>query len=164
MIIEKICGKLAKTDKKIEIVTIEWFEREKKLLKKVSSGGTEIGLRLTEPLSDGDILYEDDDKIIAVEIAPCELIKISVSSMREMGRLCFEIGNRHLSLAISDSDVKIPYDEPTFLYLKKLGFNAERVTEKFTDFTECKAHGHSHEHGEHHHGHHHSHIHPHEHH
>lgn len=155
MIIEKICGKLVqtdKTDKKIEIVTVEWFEREKKLLKKVSSKGTEIGLRLTEPLNDGDILYEDDDRIIAVEIAPCELIKISVSSMREMGRLCFEIGNRHLSLAISDSDVKIPYDEPTFLYLKKLGFKAETVTEKFTDFTECKAHGHSHG-DEHHHSH-----------
>lgn len=144
MIIEKTLGRLGETTKHVDTVTIEWFEREKKLMKKISKSGIEIGLKISEPLNDGDILYEDDEKVIAVEIAPCELVKISVSSMREMGRLCFEIGNRHLSLAISDDNVKIPYDEPTFVYLKKLGFNAQKVTEKFIDFTECKAHAHSH--------------------
>ena len=66
--------------------------------------------------------------------------------MQEMGRLGFELGNRHLSLKITEQDVYVPYDEPTFSYLAKLGFEVEEVTEAFTDFIQCKAHGHSHGH------------------
>ncbi len=144
MVIEKILGALDGTETGVDFVDIEWFEAGKRIMKKTSRGDAEIGLRLSEPLKDGDILFNDGKTIIAVNIMPCELVSISVASMREMGRLCFEIGNRHLSLAISDGNVKIPYDEPTYLYLKKLGFDAKMVVEKFTDFTECKAHGHSH--------------------
>jgi urease accessory protein len=71
--------------------------------------------------------------------------------MIEMGRLCFEIGNRHISLSISEDNVKIPYDEPTYEYLKKLGFDANKVKERFTNYTECKGHGHSHVHDHDHH-------------
>ena len=68
--------------------------------------------------------------------------------MQEMGRLCFELGNRHLSLSIGEKEVSVPYDEPTFLYLAKLGFKPEKKKEKFTHFTVCHAHGHSHSHSE----------------
>ncbi|MGN1119919.1 MAG: hypothetical protein ACI4Q4_06145, partial [Oscillospiraceae bacterium] len=87
------------------------------------------------------------------EITPCDLVSVSVSSMQEMGRLCFELGNRHLSLAISDGAVKCPYDEPTFEYLKKLGFRAEKTHEKFTGYIECRAHAHTHSHDHEHHHH-----------
>ena len=157
MIVEKILGHLHETDKEVDKVIIDWFERDKKLLKKISQKGVEIGIRTDKPLNDGDILYEDEKSIIAVELAECELIKITVSNIVEMGRLCFEIGNRHLSLAKKPDCVKIPFDMPTFEYLKKLGFKAEKVVERFTDYTECKghahtdAHGHSHSHNHHHH-------------
>ena len=157
MIVEKILGHLHETDKEVDKVIIDWFERDKILLKKNSQKGVEIGIRTDKPLNDGDILYEDEKSIIAVELAECELIKITVSNIVEMGRLCFEIGNRHLSLAIKPDCVKIPFDMPTFEYLKKLGFKAEKVVERFTDYTECKghahtdAHGHSHSHNHHHH-------------
>ena len=91
-------------------------------------------------------------------IAPSDLISVNVGTMEEMGRLCFELGNRHLSLAIGHDNVKCPYDEPTFLYLKKLGFDAVKVHEKFTGYTECRGHAHTDAHGnEHHHEHHHHH-------
>lgn len=154
MIAEKILGHLHETDKGVDTVTVEWFERDKRLLKKTSKKGVEIGIRVGKPLNDGDILYEDEKRVIAVEMAECELIKITVSDIVEMGRLCFEIGNRHISLAIKPDCVKIPYDAPTYEYLKKLGFNAEKVVERFTDYTECKGHAHTDAHG---------HSHPHEH-
>ena len=56
----------------------------------------------------------------------------------------------------------VPYDEPTFEYLKKLGFDVEVVTALFTDFIECKAHGSSHSH-EHEHSHEDGHTHEHHH-
>lgn len=151
MIAEKIIGKLHDTSKKVETVTIDWFERDKKLLRKTTSSGEDIGIKVDSTLNEGDILYEDDRKIIVVEIAPCDLVSVNVSSMKEMGRLCFELGNRHLSLSISENNVKCPYDEPTFEYLKRLGFNAEKTHEKFAGYIECRAHAHTHSH-EHHHG------------
>lgn len=66
--------------------------------------------------------------------------------MKEMGRLCFELGNRHLSLSISENNVKCPYDEPTFEYLKKLGFSVTKTHEKFSGYIECRAHAHTHHH------------------
>ena len=36
MIVEKILGHLHETDKEVDKVIIDWFERDKKLLKKIS--------------------------------------------------------------------------------------------------------------------------------
>ncbi|MCC8098363.1 MAG: urease accessory protein UreE [Eubacterium sp.] len=149
MVCDKILGKIGETNKEVDTVSIEWFERDKKILKKNTKNGEEIGIRPDRPLNEGDILYEDENKIIAVEIAESDLIKIQVGEIVEMGRLCFEIGNRHLSLSIKPDCVKIPFDEPTFEYLKKLGFKAEKVKERFTDYKECKGHSHTHTHHHH---------------
>ena len=144
MVIEKISGKKPENTngKIIETVSFEWFEMNNKILKKVSSKGTEIGLRLSQPLFDGALLYEDNEKIICLELLPCETTRVHVHSMKEMGRLCFELGNRHLPLSIAEDSVSSPYDKPTFEYLEKLGFSCERVTEKFTP--EIIVHGHHH--------------------
>ena len=153
MIIEKILGKLTVTEKKVDTVIVDWYERDKKLLRKTTSSGEDIGIKVEQPLNDGDILFEDDRRIIAVEIAPCDLISVKVSSMTEMGRLCFELGNRHLSLSISEDTVKCQYDVPTFEYLKKLGFKVEKTHEKFAGYIECRAHAHTHSHDHGHHSH-----------
>lgn len=154
MITEKIIGKLTETHKQVDYVTIDWYERDKKLLRKTTDKGEEIGIKISGTLNENDIIYEDETRIIAVTIAPCDLISVKVSDIREMGRLCFELGNRHLSLAIGTDEVKCPYDEPTFEYLKRLGFNAEKIHGKFTGYTECRGHAHGAE--EHSHSHHHS--------
>ena len=85
MITEKIYGKNTGSRKKTETVTIEWFERDKKILRKKTSSGEEIGIRIDETLNQDDIIYEDDERIICIDIAPCDLISISVSEMKEMG-------------------------------------------------------------------------------
>lgn len=163
MIIEKVLGN-RKTypieNRKIDTVGIEWYESEKKLLRKTTAAGEEIGIRISTPIQDGDVLYADDARVIVAEILPSELTVVHVYTMREMGRLCFELGNRHLSLSIGENEVSVPYDEPTFAYLAKLGFAPEKKVQKFTHFTVCHAHGHSHDHEEHHHeDHHHDHTH-----
>jgi len=144
MIAEKVIGHLHHTEKEIDRVKIEWFERSRKRMRKTSEKGREIGICVDTPLNDGDILYEDDNTVIAVEIAECKLIKIAVSEMEEMGKLCFEIGNRHISLIIKNDCVIIPFDAPTLDYLTKPGFHTETTVGKFIGCTECR--GHSHEH------------------
>lgn len=149
MIVEKIVGHKDDIDLKdmeIDIVPIEWYELDKKLLRKDSKGGKEIGIRVIERLEDGDILYMEDKKVVLLEVQPCELTVVKVDSMEKMGKLCFELGNRHLSLSIQSDQVSVVYDAPTYEYLEKLGFAPEKKIGKFTNFTVCHAHGHSHEH------------------
>lgn len=148
MIINDIKGNtksISIENRELDKVELEWFEREKRLLKKTSTKGIEIGINVCAPLNDGDILYIDNEKVIVVDILPTDLIYTTVDSKKEMGRLCFELGNRHLPLIINEDSVVVPYDEPTYLHLCKIGFNSKKTKDKFTNYSVCHAHGHSHE-------------------
>lgn len=148
MIAEKILGNIHR-DKiavPVDTVELEWFEADGKRLRKTTKDGRDIGIAVGEKLHDGDILYLDNEVCISVRVADCELTQIRVMSMEEMGRACFEIGNRHLPLKISADRVLIPYDEPTEQHLKNLGFSCERIVGSFDDHIVCKAHGHEHHH------------------
>lgn len=148
MVIEKILGNIADyplEGRTVDKVAIEWYELDKKLLRKTSATGEEVGIRLETHLHEGDVLYADEKKVMVVDILPCELTTVEVHTMQEMGRLCFELGNRHLSLSIGEHEVSVPYDEPTFAYLEKLGFAPKKQIAKFTHFTVCHGHEHSHE-------------------
>ncbi len=146
--------------RRVDTVSLEWFELEKKLLRKTTAEGEELGITVSSPLKDQDVLYADEEKIIAVRQLPCTLTVTPVDSMQKMGRLCFELGNRHLSLAIEADHVTVIYDEPTFLYLQKLGFAPEKKEGLFTHYTVC--HGHSHGDEGHAHSHEHDHAHTHD--
>lgn len=154
MICDTILGNLKTihSHKSVMYVSIDWFERDKKVLRKILASGEEIGIRPPRPLNEGDILFEDETRIIAVQFTECDLIRTEVAGMEEMGRLCFELGNRHLSLSIDANCVRCPYDAPTLEYLVKLGFHSIKVHEKFQDYIECRGHSHVHSHShEHHH-------------
>lgn len=94
MVCEQILGKLSEFDtsgKTIEYVDIEWHEAFKKIHKKTTDHGTELGIRmddsiLTRGLYQGDVLYADDEKIIAVNTPPCEVIRISLTPGHESRR------------------------------------------------------------------------------
>lgn len=147
MLIEHIVGNQKNIDlgtRSIDPVRIEWYELEKKLLRKTSEQGEDVGIRVNDPLCEGDILYMDEKKALVLELLPCELTVIPVESMQQMGRLCFELGNRHLSLSIEEHQVSVVYDAPTFEYLQKLGFYPQKKTAQFQNVTVCHAHSHTH--------------------
>lgn len=149
MIADKVLGNIheAAPTGTVVAVPFAWFETEKKRIAKTAADGTEIGVCVGDCLRDGDILGLSGGKVYAVAVAPSRLIRVRVSTMQQMGRLCFELGNRHLSLKIEEHAVSIAYDEPTFLYLQKLGFDVSEVHEAFSGFIACKAHSHEHSHG-----------------
>lgn len=148
MIAEKILGNIHRDNitVPVDIVGLEWFEADGKRLRKTTKGGRDIGIAVGGRLRDGDILYLDSEFCVAVKVAECELTEVKVSSIEEMGRVCFEIGNRHLPLKISADRVLIPYDAPTEQHLKDLGFSCGRIVGSFGDHIVCKAHGHEHHH------------------
>ena len=162
MIAEKILGNLSDSypvnGRRLDTVPLEWYELDKKLLRKETSEGETIGIRISGHMHEGDVIWEDDSHLIVIDVVPTDLTVVAVDTMQAMGRLCFELGNRHLSLSIGEHEVSVPYDTPTFEYLEKLGFAPVRKKAKFAHFTVCHAHGHSHAHEtDHNHGHSHAH-------
>ncbi len=127
-------------DKEKIAVKFEWFELEKKRIKKKAEDGYEFGIIPNKIIEDGDIIAEIDNKIYFCQIKSCLLTQVETSSLEEMGKLCFELGNRHLPLKIKKNKVFIPYDKPTFDYLEKMAFNPVKIEEKFSDFLSSKAH------------------------
>lgn len=143
MICEKIFGKIEDFDptgKKIEYIDIEWAESTKKVHRKQTESGLEVGLRMDDSvlvrgLYEGDVIYADDQMIIAVHTPACEVIKIHVHRDHAfmVAKVCYEIGNRHAPLFYGHDDFSFvtPYDEPMLVMLKKMhGIDVERAVEK----------------------------------
>ncbi|MDR1538951.1 MAG: urease accessory protein UreE [Clostridiales bacterium] len=142
MIIEKVLGNLSSypQDRRIDALKLEWFELDRKILRKFSSEGEDVGLRVKDPLRDGDVLFDDGHKVIAIELAPCQIIRVRASTKKEMGEICLALGNRHIPASISEDSAVAPFDSPAFDYLSSMGFNCEKAFEKFTGSKSRHAH------------------------
>ena len=160
MICEKLLGTLDTLDvsgKSMEYVDIEWDEAFKKIHRKVTDTGREVGIRMddsirTRGLFEGDVIYMDDDLVISVHTPPCEVIHITVSADHAfmIPKVCYEIGNRHAPLFYGEDSYTFltPYNEPMLLMLSKLhGVSAEKIVQKL-DFarriSSGSGHGHHH--------------------
>ena len=119
------------------------FNYFKKLHKKITSSGEEIGIRLDNDilkkgLRDGDILYEDDKKTVVVNILPCETIIIDVrpDHLASVAKVCYEIGNRHATLLHGKGDFQFltPYTAPMKEMLEKIHGTTVHVDTIHLDF------------------------------
>ena len=159
MVCEHFYAKLPEfhtSGKTIESVDIEGHEAFKKIHKKTTDHGTELGIRmddsiLTRGLYQGDVLYADDEKIIAVNTPPCEVIRGSLTPGHEKqaAKVCYEIGNRHAPLFWGDKEntfITI-YNEPMMAMLEKLhGVKAEKTVRKLDFDRRISAAIHNHHH------------------
>lgn len=158
MVCEKILGKLSEIDvtgKTVEYVEIEWHEAFKKLHRKETSGGREIGIRmddevLTRGLFQDDVIYMDDELVVTVQTPPCEVIEVSLTPGHSMmgAKVCYEIGNRHAPLFWGENDTYITiYDEPMLTMLSKIhGVVAEKKVAKLNFDKRISAAIHNHHH------------------
>ncbi|WP_165023649.1 MULTISPECIES: urease accessory protein UreE [unclassified Dysgonomonas] len=154
MVVEQIAGNLKDVkvaDRKVELIQMEWFEANKRIQRRKTIDGTDVAIRFMKEgqrLRQDDILYMDDDKIIAVDILPCDAIQVTPHTMLEMGSVSYEIGNKHLPVFIQDDLILIPYEEPIFKWLKASGYHTEKVHKKLLNIVNASVQPHSHSHGE----------------
>ncbi len=149
MICEKILGNLKNgkySNYTVEYVDIEWHDAFHKIHKKVTKEGTEVGIRLDNAvlvhgLQEGDILYMDSHKVIAVHILPCEALIATVDRHhpKMVAKLCYEIGNRHATLFCGEDDYTFitPYNGPTLAMLEKLHGVTTTVKSISLDFSKA---------------------------
>ena len=85
--------------------------------------GNEIGIRLKQPidLQYGDILYQDDTNMIIVDVNSEDLLVIKPRSLKEMGDIAHQLGNRHLPAQFTETEMLIQYDYLVEDLLKELG-------------------------------------------
>lgn len=132
MLCEQIYGKLEEMDRAgraVEYVDIEWHEAFKRIHRKTTDQGREIGIRmddsvLSRGLLQDDVIYMDEELVIAVNTPPCEVIEISFTEGHKLmaAKVCYEVGNRHAPLfwgGTYDTFVVL-YDEPMLLMLSKI--------------------------------------------
>lgn len=158
MLCEQVLGKLHDFDttgKTIEYVDIEWHEAFKKIHKKTTDKGTEVGIRMDDSilargLYQDDVIYADDEKLVVVNTPPCEVIRVSLTPGYEKmsAKVCYEIGNRHAPLFWGENDTFITiYNEPMLVMLQKIhGVQAEKEVLKLDFDRRISASIHNHHH------------------
>ena len=158
MLCEQVLGKLEDLDvsgKTVEYVDIEWHEAFKKIHKKITDQGREVGIRmddsiLSRGLFQGDVIYQDETVIVAVNTPPCEIIEIALAPGHEKmaAKVCYEIGNRHAPLFWGAENTFITiYNEPMLVMLQKIhGVKAEKETAKLDFDQRISASIHNHHH------------------
>ena len=133
MLDEKVIGNINDEQFKnsnIDYVDIEWHEAFKKLHRKTSQSGIEVGIKLdndilTRGLRQGDVLAINEDNVIAVNIPKDKALVVKVDDTHLVPKVCYEIGNRHATLfeGSSHNEFITIYSEPMKEMLEKIGAN-----------------------------------------
>ena len=79
--------------KHVEKVYLENSDLVKRIQRVVTDHGTEIGIRLKQPidLQYGDILYADDHNMIIVDVNSEDLLVIQPRTLQEMGDIAHQL-------------------------------------------------------------------------
>jgi urease accessory protein len=125
MIIEQIVGNVANLGPKglhIERVYLTSDDLVKRIQRVTTDHGKEVGIRLKEQkdLMDGDILYMDDRNMIIVNVTADDLLVLRPVSMKQMGEIAHQLGNRHLPAQFEGEEMLVQYDYLVEDLLKQL--------------------------------------------
>jgi urease accessory protein len=95
-----------------EKVFLESADLVKRIQRVTTDHGKEIGIRLEtkRDLVAGDVLYMDDKNMIIIDVLTDDLIVISPRSLKEMGTIAHQLGNRHLPAQFEENNMLVQYD------------------------------------------------------
>ncbi len=136
MVVKEKIGNLelfAVNNRNIDYVLLDWYETNKRILNKKTITGKEVSMKFLNEsprLTVGDIIYEDDFSLIAIDIKECDAIIIRPRSMHEMAAICYEIGNKHLPLFFQDDEILVAYEAPLFKLLLAGNYIVEQANKK----------------------------------
>ncbi|WP_078551508.1 urease accessory protein UreE [Bacillus alkalicellulosilyticus] len=147
MLIHKLIGNVkdsAVNEETIEWLELDWEELNKRILRKNTDKGREIALALedNQSLEVGSILYQEGDVTIAVRTIKEPAFVATPKSMREMGKMAFELGNRHTPCLITDETITVRFDATLEPLFKEVGIAYEKTETRFETPFKYKGHHH----------------------
>ncbi|WP_425415005.1 urease accessory protein UreE [Pseudobacillus wudalianchiensis] len=116
----------------IEKVYLESANLVKRIQRVKTDHGTELGIRLKEQrdLFAGDVLYMDERNMIVIDVLTDDLIVISPRSIKEMGTIAHQLGNRHLPAQFEENNMLVQYDYLVEELLQELDIPFKREDRK----------------------------------
>lgn len=147
MLIQKTIGNVKHNKinhEKIEWIELDWEELNKRILRKNTDNGTDVAISLEgdSHLHVGDILYQDEDAIIAVRTKLEPAYVVNPKTMTEMGKVAFELGNRHTPCLVTDNEIIVRFDETLESIFIETGVKYEKTERRFEKPFKYKGHHH----------------------
>lgn len=117
MIFEKVIGNLNDLDDlsnyEIEYLEIPHELLAKDLLRVTSNKKNEYGVSIDHkktPLQNGDIFFNEGNKIVALSVLPTKMIVIKPNNIDEMGTIAHLLGNSHKPVLIENGQIILEID------------------------------------------------------
>ena len=132
MVFNKILGNINSLENlekyHIETIYVDSEDLLKRILRVTSDHKREYGISLEngERIKDGDLLFNEDNKLIVVRTKSEDVLVIKPKSMNEMGEIAHKLGNRHLQAQFSNGEMIIQYDRLVEDELKRDNINYSR--------------------------------------
>jgi len=153
------------TSEILDTLVLPYELRTRGRLRATTETGLDVGLFLDRGpvLRDGDLLQARTGEIIRIRAAEEPVVTARVEAGLPLARLCYHLGNRHVTLAIGEDSqggfVRFPPDHVLEELAERLGATLTHHSARFDPEPGAYAQGgHSHGHSHHHsHGHHHVH-------
>jgi len=155
-----------------DTIVLDYEGRHRRRVAMTGTRGTEFLLDLPEAvaLRGGDALILEDGRLIEIVAAPEQLAEVRCGDARQLARVAYHIGTRHVQAEILANRIRIRRDHVLEDMVRGLGAKVAHIEAPFEPDTgayepaaehshDHKGHGHKH-HG---HGHQHDHEHGHEH-
>ena len=156
-------------DTPADTVVLEFDDRHRRRMAMTGTRGLEFLLDLPETvaLRGGDALVLEDGRLVEVIAAPEPLIELRGVDPRQMVRLAWHLGNRHLPVQVAGKHLRIRRDHVIEEMVKGLGASVVEIEAPFDPEGGAyvsAGHDHHHDHHDDDHGHgHHDHDHSHNH-
>ncbi|MBM7570478.1 urease accessory protein UreE [Aquibacillus albus] len=130
--------------RKREWVELDWEELNKRILRKKTDKGTDVAIALEDkqPLKVGDIVYQDDHVQVVIRTKKEKVYVIYPDSIVQMGKMAFELGNRHTPCLISDDEIVVRYDETLERLFEEVGVKYEQTERRFKQPFKYRGHKH----------------------
>ena len=150
MVFNKILGNINSLENlekyHVETIYVDSEDLLKRILSVTSDHKREYGISLEngERIKDGDLLFNEDNKIIVVRTKSEDVLVIKPKSMNEMGEIAHKLGNRHLQAQFSNGEMIIQYDRLVEDELKRDNINYSREDIKLEKAFRHVEFGHTH--------------------
>jgi len=139
--------KIARGAYKVEVkdrLVLPFDERAKSKLRTKLESGTEVALDLPrgEVLRGGDLVTTSSGTVVEVVSRPEKLLHIET---KELARVAYHLGNRHVPVQVGDGFLRIAADHVLEDMVKKLGARVSAVEAPFEPEAGAYAAGHRHD-------------------
>jgi len=119
--------------KQIIRLPLTWQQCRMRALKQVLDDGTNVRIILPPGivLNDGDVIYEDESKLIAVEAVPARLLTATAPDAATLAKIAYGLGNLHLPVEVFGLQIATIPDGPALAVFRQAGVEPTELTRPF---------------------------------